>query len=87
LTFDVGVVIAFIYGWELTLVVLACSPLLVLSGAARAAVLKGFKKTQEDTAAANQVATEALSNIRTVASFTYGNTFRFHRVFIEFSDK
>jgi ABC-type bacteriocin/lantibiotic exporter with double-glycine peptidase domain len=81
LIFGAGVIISFVYGWELTLVVLACSPLLVLSGAAKAVVMKGFKKTQEDTAAANQVATEAISNIRTVASFTYGNKFNFHRVF------
>ncbi|KAK8558004.1 hypothetical protein V6N13_050354 [Hibiscus sabdariffa] len=65
-----GLVIAFKANWELALAILALLPLIGISGYAQIRSMKGFtanaKKMYEE---ANQVATEAVGSIRTVASF------------------
>lgn len=69
-SFVSGLIIAFIHGWQLTLVVLAVVPLLMISGAAYAkAMAEGTLASQAAYAKAGGVAQEVLSLIRTVAAF------------------
>jgi ATP-binding cassette subfamily B (MDR/TAP) protein 1 len=69
-TLITGIVIAMIADWKLTLIILCVIPLVGLQGYAQVKFLKGFsedaKMLYED---ASQVATDAVSSIRTVASF------------------
>ncbi|KAL6840495.1 hypothetical protein ACP4OV_030305 [Aristida adscensionis] len=69
-TLITGFLIAMIADWKLTLIILCVIPLVGLQGYAQIKFLKGFsedaKMLYED---ANQVATDAVSSIRTVASF------------------
>ncbi|KAL8165277.1 UNVERIFIED_CONTAM: Multidrug resistance protein 1 [Gekko kuhli] len=69
-TFVAGIIIGFVHGWKLTLVILAVSPLLVLSGAVWSYLLSHLT-TKELTAyaKAGAVAEEILSAIRTVMAF------------------
>ncbi|KAK1861869.1 hypothetical protein I4F81_004448 [Pyropia yezoensis] len=69
-SFVAGLVIAFAHGWQLTLVVLAVVPLLMISGAAYAkAMADGTLAGQAAYAKAGGVAQEVLGLIRTVAAF------------------
>ncbi|XP_024374420.1 ABC transporter B family member 11 [Physcomitrium patens] len=65
-----GLTIAFIYNWELSLVVLALVPLLGSQGYFQMKMMKGFsndsKVAYED---ASRIANDAISSIRTVSSF------------------
>ncbi|KAJ9181726.1 hypothetical protein P3X46_005790 [Hevea brasiliensis] len=65
-----GLVIAFLSSWQVALVVLALLPLMGLSGYVQLKSMKGFnantKKMYEE---ASQVASDAVSSIRTVASY------------------
>ncbi|CAK7348529.1 unnamed protein product [Dovyalis caffra] len=65
-----GLVIAFTASWELALVILVLLPLIGLNGFIQIKFMKGFsadaKKMYEE---ASQVANDAVSSIRTVASF------------------
>lgn len=66
-----GLTIAFIYGWKLSLVVLATSPLIGFANFMHMYTMKGFtEKMRKANEKANAVATEAFANIRTVFSFT-----------------
>ncbi|CAO2166051.1 unnamed protein product [Urochloa humidicola] len=69
-TLIAGFVIAFVADWKLTLIILCAMPLSGAQGYAQVKFLKGFsqdaKMLYED---ASQVATDAISSIRTVASF------------------
>ncbi|NXU10625.1 ABCBB protein, partial [Pardalotus punctatus] len=64
----VAMIIAFYFSWKLSLVITCFLPFLALSGAVQSKMLTGFasqdKKALEAT---GQIASEALSNIRTVA--------------------
>ncbi|GAB5575717.1 bile salt export pump isoform X1 [Prionailurus iriomotensis] len=64
----VAMIIAFIFSWKLSLVIVCFFPFLALSGAIQIRMLTGFA-TQDKQALeiAGQVTNEALSNIRTVA--------------------
>ncbi|KAI9498235.1 P-loop containing nucleoside triphosphate hydrolase protein [Zychaea mexicana] len=66
-----GFVIAFVYSWTLSLIVLACVPFLIFGSAYEAKVEMNF---EDDTKKANiqsgEVASEAINTIRTVASLT-----------------
>lgn len=70
-TFLVGLVIAFVYAWELTLVILAITPLLLGTGIIFG---RAYAATQssghEAYAEASSIATEALSLIRTVTAYS-----------------
>ncbi|KAJ3106313.1 ATP-binding cassette, sub-B (MDR TAP), member 4 [Phlyctochytrium planicorne] len=71
-----GLVIAFINGWELTLVVLGAVPLIGVAASMQVKVLTGFgAKTKEAYNEASDVANEAIDQIRTVA--TLGKEKRF----------
>ncbi|RIA79822.1 ABC transporter type 1, transmembrane domain-containing protein [Glomus cerebriforme] len=70
-TIIVGIIIALIVGWKLTLVVMTTIPLLIIAGYYRFAMMSGFKaRTQKAHAKSAQLACEGTANIRTVASLT-----------------
>ncbi|PSR89186.1 ABC transporter B family member 11 like, partial [Actinidia chinensis var. chinensis] len=70
-TFLGGLVIAFIKGWLLTLVLLSCIPLLVITGGVTAiTVSKMAASGQNAYAKAATLVEQTIGSIRTVASFT-----------------
>ncbi|RHN52564.1 putative xenobiotic-transporting ATPase [Medicago truncatula] len=70
-TFFGGFVIAFIKGWRLALVLLACVPCIVVAGAFMAMVMaKMAIRGQVAYAEAGNVANQTVGSMRTVASFT-----------------
>uniref|UniRef100_A0A8D2Q923 Uncharacterized protein n=1 Tax=Varanus komodoensis TaxID=61221 RepID=A0A8D2Q923_VARKO len=69
-TFVTGIIVGFVYGWKLTLVILAISPLLVASGGVWSYLLSVLTtKELLAYAKAGAVAEEVLSAIRTVVAF------------------
>nr|XP_006812790.1 PREDICTED: multidrug resistance protein 1-like [Saccoglossus kowalevskii] len=71
-----AMVIAFIYGWQLALALLACVPLVGLAGLLNMKAVHGHqKKDQELLENAGKTASEAIENMRTVASLTREPTF------------
>ena len=69
-SFIAGMIIAFIASWQLTLISLAVSPLMVIAGMMQAKFSQGFSASTDD--AYKESATfvsEAVCNMRTVASF------------------
>ncbi|XP_062096709.1 ABC transporter B family member 9 [Humulus lupulus] len=70
-TFFGGFVIGFIKGWLLTLVLLACIPVIVLAGGIMASMMsKMASRGQIAYADAGNVVEQTVGSIRTVASFT-----------------
>ncbi|KAK7363396.1 hypothetical protein VNO77_05538 [Canavalia gladiata] len=70
-TFFAGFAIAFIKGWLLTVVMLSCIPLLVLSGALMGTMIsKASSRGQAAYSTAASVVEQTIGSIRTVASFT-----------------
>ncbi|XP_014510009.1 ABC transporter B family member 11 [Vigna radiata var. radiata] len=70
-TFIGGFVVSFIKGWLLTVVMLSCIPLLVLSGALMSLVItKASSRGQAAYSKASSVVEQTIGSIRTVASFT-----------------
>ncbi|KAJ1990392.1 hypothetical protein H4R33_001718 [Dimargaris cristalligena] len=68
-TLTVGCVLAFVHGWQLTLVVVACIPIIVLGSLTQMRQLAGFDgKTKKAYDLAAQTASETVSNLRTVAT-------------------
>ena len=68
-TFIGGFVIAFIKGWLLTVVMLSCIPLLVLSGAmVGVAISKASSKGQAAYSTAATVVEQTIGSIRTVCT-------------------
>lgn len=70
MSFVIAVVFSFIYGWKLTLVILSCAPVIVISTAVAAEMQS--KMTEKELKAyskAGSVAEEVLSSIRTVVAF------------------
>eukprot|EP01114_Cavostelium_apophysatum_P015910 TRINITY_DN4431_c0_g2_i2.p1 TRINITY_DN4431_c0_g2~~TRINITY_DN4431_c0_g2_i2.p1 ORF type:complete len:1244 (-),score=364.29 TRINITY_DN4431_c0_g2_i2:7-3738(-) len=71
ITLTAGLVIAFIYCWELTLVIIAVLPVMVFGEGIQSILMKGFTaQIQLAYSHANEIATESIANMRTVASFT-----------------
>ncbi|XP_063781234.1 ATP-dependent translocase ABCB1-like [Pseudophryne corroboree] len=69
-------IIAFIHGWQLTLVVLACVPLLIGVNLIERRAIRGHaSKDQKDLEEAGRISTEAVENIRTVVSLTKEDAF------------
>jgi ABC-type multidrug transport system fused ATPase/permease subunit len=63
-----ALIIAFVYSWKLTLVILAFIPFVVIGGAFQQRVLVGQAgKNQKELEQAGQVAFETIDNFRTVA--------------------
>ncbi|XP_047308241.1 ABC transporter B family member 4-like [Impatiens glandulifera] len=70
-TFVGGFVVAFIKGWLLTLVMVSCIPLLIVTGAIMALILgKMASRGQTAYGKAANVVEQTIGSIRTVASFT-----------------
>ncbi|XP_042391237.1 ABC transporter B family member 4-like isoform X2 [Zingiber officinale] len=70
-TLVAGLLIAFLANWQLSLIILALVPLLVLNGFVQMKFVKGFSKDAKIMyEEASQVANDAVGSIRTVASFS-----------------
>ncbi|ORY01608.1 ABC multidrug transporter Mdr1 [Basidiobolus meristosporus CBS 931.73] len=66
-----GFIIGFVYGWKLTLVVVACVPVLMGAGVIRMKMMNGYQEQQKKAYEYSaQLACEAASAVRTVASLT-----------------
>jgi ATP-binding cassette, subfamily B (MDR/TAP), member 1 len=69
-TFVVSIGISLYRGWKLALVLLALTPLIAAAGFALANIMTwGVKRMSEGYSKANVLSTQAVGNIRTVASF------------------
>ncbi|NXT66580.1 MDR1 protein, partial [Chaetops frenatus] len=75
-TLVTAVVIAFVYGWQLTLLILACIPFIVGANAVSASSMSGHAaEDQKALEEAGRISTESVENIRTVASLTREEAF------------
>ncbi|NXY69814.1 MDR1 protein, partial [Glareola pratincola] len=71
-----AIVIAFVYGWQLTLLILACIPFVIATNAAAVRSVSGHAaKDQKALEEAGRISTESVENIRTVASLTREEAF------------
>lgn len=65
-----GMILAFVASWRVTLIAIGLSPLMVVASAIEAQMAQGFStKTDVLFKEAGQVINESICNIRTVASF------------------
>ncbi|KAI8372233.1 P-loop containing nucleoside triphosphate hydrolase protein [Choanephora cucurbitarum] len=75
-TLIVGLVIAFIYSWALTLIILILAPFIMASTGYESRVYRGFEdKTKKANSESGEVAGEAIREIRTVAGLNKQNYF------------
>ncbi|XP_069502709.1 ATP-dependent translocase ABCB1-like [Ambystoma mexicanum] len=66
-----AIIISFVYCWQLTLMILACIPFLIGCYAIKGKAMAGHAaKDQDALEEAGRISTEAVENIRTVASLT-----------------
>ncbi|XP_053571698.1 ATP-dependent translocase ABCB1-like [Bombina bombina] len=71
-----AILIAFIHGWQLTLLILACVPILIGANIIRMTSIAGHaSKDQKALEEAGRISTEAVENIRTVVSLTREDAF------------
>ncbi|NWX86793.1 MDR1 protein, partial [Nothoprocta pentlandii] len=71
-----AIIIAFVYGWQLTLLILACIPFVIAANAVSASSMSGHAaKDQKALEEAGRISTESVENIRTVASLTREDAF------------
>ncbi|XP_014989383.2 ATP-binding cassette sub-family B member 5 [Macaca mulatta] len=71
-----SVIISFLYGWEMTLLILSIAPILAMTGMIETAAMTGFaNKDKQELKHAGKIATEAVENIRTIVSLTREKAF------------
>ncbi|KAM5141520.1 ATP-dependent translocase ABCB1-like isoform 1-T3 [Mantella aurantiaca] len=71
-----AIIIAFVHGWQLTLLILACIPFLVGANFIRMKSMTGHAtKDQKALEEAGRISTECVENIRTVVSLTREEAF------------
>nr|XP_055170726.1 ATP-binding cassette sub-family B member 5 [Nyctereutes procyonoides] len=71
-----SIIISFIYGWEMTLLILCIAPILALTGMIETTAMTGFaNKDKQELKHAGKIATEAVENIRTIVSLTREKAF------------
>ncbi|KAK4518231.1 uncharacterized protein ATC70_001583 [Mucor velutinosus] len=69
ITICVGLIIAFIYSWALTLIILCMAPFIMVATSYESKIHRGFEdKTKKANAESGEVAGEAIREIRTVAA-------------------
>ncbi|KAL2307451.1 hypothetical protein Nmel_000417 [Mimus melanotis] len=75
-TLVTAIVVAFVYSWQLTLLVLACIPFVAGANAVNASSMAGHAaEDQKALEEAGRISTETVENIRTVASLTKEEAF------------
>ncbi|NXP20086.1 MDR1 protein, partial [Scytalopus superciliaris] len=75
-TLVTAIIIAFVYGWHLTLLILACIPYIIVTNAVSMKSMSGHAaKDQKALEEAGRISTESVENIRTVASLTREEAF------------
>ncbi|XP_025093404.1 LOW QUALITY PROTEIN: multidrug resistance protein 1-like [Pomacea canaliculata] len=71
-----ALIIAFVFGWKLTLVVLAFLPIIIVAGIIQGKVIAGSSKSEKSQLQeAGKICSEAVDNIRTVASLNRADIF------------
>ncbi|KAM5157175.1 ATP-dependent translocase ABCB1-like isoform 1-T4 [Mantella aurantiaca] len=71
-----AIIIAFVHGWQLTLIILACIPFLIGANIIRLKSIAGHAfKDQKALEEAGRISTEAVENIRTLVSLTKEDAF------------